>query len=96
MTANGAEGDTLSEMQNVMWKNMNQESFNQDMEILNMNMTGSEDVSFNIANSIWVRDEADRISLKEDFAAVNKEYYNSETIKVPCPEQTMQVFLPEP
>jgi serpin B len=90
MTANGAEGDTLSEMQNVMWKNMNQESFNQDMEILNMNMTGSEDVSFNIANSIWVRDEADRISLKEDFAAVNKEYYNSETIKAPFDDSTVE------
>jgi serpin B len=90
MTANGAEGDTLSEMQNVMWNNMNQESFNQDMEILNMNMTGSEDVSFNIANSIWVRDEADRISLKEDFATVNKEYYNSETVKAPFDDSTVE------
>lgn len=78
MTANGANGDTLDSMLDVLCGGLPIDDFNSNM--LNMkNMSeNSEGLTFNIANSIWVRDEADRIKLNGEFADKASEYFGAD------------------
>lgn len=90
MTANGAQGDTLAEMQSVLCGDMTLDVFNQKMSDFNQKLTGSDKVKFSIADSIWIRDDAKRIQMKEDFLALNKKYYDAESILAAFDNKTVQ------
>lgn len=90
MTANGAAGDTLSEMQSVLCGNMTLDEFNQNMSEFNQKLTSSDKVKFSIADSIWIRDNAERIQMKDDFLALNKQYYDAEAILAAFDSKTVQ------
>lgn len=90
MTANGAAGDTLSEMQSALCGNMTLDEFNQNMSEFNQKLTSSDKVKFNIADSIWIRDNAERIQMKEDFLALNKKYYDAESFLAAFDSKTVQ------
>ncbi len=95
MTANGAKGDTLSEMQQAfmysetLGKGMDRELFNRYIKEMGARFTNSEDVDFLIANSLWVKDQ-ENLKLNEDFSNVNEEYYNAEVKKAPFDDSTVQ------
>lgn len=81
MTANGAEGQTLAEMQAVLG--------NQPIDKLNgyyMNwrvaLQGGEKTKLRIANSIWIRD-LQGFEAKDAFLASNAKYYDSRVFKAP-------------
>lgn len=90
MTANGAAGDTLSEMQSVLCGDMSLDEFNKNMSEFNQKLTGSDKVKFSIADSIWIRDNAERIQMKEDFLALNKKYYDAESFLAAFDSKTVQ------
>ena len=81
MTAEGASGDTLSEMEQVLAGGMSIKDFSSSMQYELQNEKASKDVKFNIANSVWIRDDSDRIRIKEDFLSRTKDYYSAETFK---------------
>ncbi len=81
MTANGAEGQTLEEMQKVLG--------NQPIDKLNgyymnwrMALQGGEKTKLRIANSIWIRD-LQGFEAKDAFLASNAKYYDSRVFKAP-------------
>ncbi len=78
MTANGAGSDTLEEMENVVMGDTNIGTHNEYMYTYNNNLLESQNVKFNMANSIWVRDDEERISVKESFADKCYAYYNAD------------------
>lgn len=80
MTANGANGQTLSEMEEVLCGGMEIQSFNEYMYIYHNRLTATKDVTFHIANSIWLKDEPE-LQVKEDFLQTDRNYYNADVFQ---------------
>ncbi len=75
MTANGADGETLSQMEQL---------FGMDISALNEYLYSTvsvlpSDVGYDIdfANSIWVTDKEDKFKVNEDFLQQVKNYYDA-------------------
>lgn len=77
MTANGANGQTLSEMEEVLCGGMEIQSFNEYMYTYHNRLTATKDVTFHLANSIWIKDEPE-LQVKEDFLQTDRNYYNAD------------------
>ena len=72
MAAEGTQGQTLTEMQEIL--GINDNSKNLFRKILSDTST-SEDVELNIANSIWMRDD---LTFKNEYIQLLRDYYNAE------------------
>ncbi len=75
MTANGADGETLAQMEAV---------FGMDMETLNnylhstVNLLPSDEgYTFDIANSLWVTNDEGKLAVNEEFLRIVKSYYDA-------------------
>lgn len=89
MTANGTNGTTKSQMEQVLCGTLSQDDFNQKLSEFNNNLCTSDKVKFHIANSIWVRDDAGRIQMKDDFLQKNLSLYQAEAFLEPFNETTV-------
>ncbi len=78
MTANGAKGETLSEMQALLCGDY----FLYDMNgYFSEYLDGvSKDEKLKIANSIWMRDNAG-LTVKDSFLELNRNYYQAELFR---------------
>ena len=83
MTANGAKDDTLTQMEQVICPGLDIGKLNSYLCTFNNKLIASngEDVKFNVGNSIWIRDDEERISVNEDFLKTDKKYYNASAYK---------------
>ena len=93
MTQNGADGNTLKQMQDVLYKGVSQDTFNKNMNALmtEANNQSDEKAKIKIANSVWVKDSKD-ITLTEQFAKTCKELYNADMFKAPFDKKTVDVI----
>ena len=75
MTANGASGETLTQMERV---------FGMNLDTLNVNlMSINEGLDFlKLANSIWFKD-VPNFTVNEDFLQTNADYYGAGIFKTP-------------
>lgn len=89
MTANGAQGDTLDEMELVLCDGMNIENLNAYLYSLRMDLASSESVAFHTANSIWIKDRED-FKVRDSFLQTEKNYYNADAFLVPMNEDTVE------
>lgn len=80
MTANGADGETLAEMEQVISGSAGIpiDEFNSYMLTYNGDLEKEKNVKFNIANSIWIRDSEDEIRVNDRFLQTDKNYYDAE------------------
>lgn len=80
MTANGADGETLAEMERVMSGDAGIpiDELNAYMLTYNEDLENQEGVTFHNANSIWIRDDADKIRVNDEFLQTDKNYYDAE------------------
>ncbi|MBO6107883.1 MAG: Ig-like domain-containing protein [Eubacterium sp.] len=83
MAAGGADGTTLDEMKKVMCGSVGFDSFRKSLSDLNARFFYSDPVIFHMANSVWVRDEDDRIKVKQSFLSDSLKWYNAEAYQVP-------------
>lgn len=90
MTANGANGTTRSDMEHVICGDMTIQEFNPYMYTYNHQLTQSEDVAFHMANSIWIKDNANDIQVKQDFLQTDRNYYNADAYLADFDETTVQ------
>lgn len=74
-TTNGASGETLTQMENVL--NTDIESLNKYLYTYMSNLPQNEKYNVDLANSIWINKSKD-ITVKDEFVATNLAYYNSE------------------
>jgi len=76
MTMNGAGGNTFEEMKNVLgFSGSDLDQINASYAALIAELYDvSEGVEFNLANSIWFRDE---FSLQDEFTQLNQDYFNA-------------------
>ena len=85
MTANGAEENTLAQMEAVL--GMPVDELNVWIKAYMDGLPVGEKYKLNMANSIWFRD-IESFSVKEDFLQTNADYYNADIYKAPFDETT--------
>lgn len=90
MTANGADDATLTEMEDVLCGGMDIPSFNSYMYTYNNKLTTTEDVTFHLANSIWIKDKPTEIQVHEDFLQTNRNYYNADAFLADFDDATIK------
>ena len=86
MTANGAEGNTLEEMERTL--GMSTDELNVYLHSYVSSITASEKYELSIANSIWFKDD-ERFSVNRSFLQTNADYYGADIYKAPFNLQTM-------
>ncbi|MBR5779246.1 MAG: serpin family protein [Clostridia bacterium] len=81
MTANGAKGQTKSEIEKLLCGDMTVEELNLYLNNYVSLLPTDDKYKMHIANSIWFRDEADRLTVNEAFLKKNKDYYGAQIFK---------------
>lgn len=91
MTMNGASGETLTQMQNVLCSGVELDKFNSNMNLLisKAHSSNTEDSKLSIANSIWVKDD-DSLTPTEQFTKNCKQLYNAEFFRAPFDSKTVE------
>ena len=84
MTANGADGDTLAEMENVL--GMSVQELNEYFVKYAGSLPSEKDCKLHVANSLWVKDGFD---VKQDFLQTNANYYDAGVYKSAFDQQTL-------
>lgn len=80
MTANGADGDTKTEMENVLG-GMPMDTLNKYLYTQRTTQPNTEKCSLKTANSIWARDG--RIKVYPEFLQKNANYYGADVFNAP-------------
>lgn len=81
MTGNGADGRTLEEFESVLGKyKLKMGDINKFSYSYANSLTGTKTAKFNIANSIWYRDD-ESLTVNKDFLKVNADYYGAAAYK---------------
>lgn len=81
MTANGAKGETKTEMENVLAKGMSLNDLNSYLYTYRKSLTDKPESKLHIANSIWFRDDSERLDVNENFLQTNADYYGADAFK---------------
>ena len=85
MTANGAQNETLEQMEAVL--GMPVADLNRYLHSYMENLPQSEDYKLSLANSIWFQDHKD-FTVNADFLALVEEQYQADIYKVPFDDVT--------
>lgn len=87
MVANGAEGETLAQMESVM--GMSKDELNLYLYTYVNSLPQGEKYKLSIANSIWFTDDS-RFEVNKEFLQANADYYGADAYKAPFNRQTMR------
>lgn len=90
MTANGAEGQTLSEMEKLLGGDLSIAQLNDYLKYYVSHLSEDEKCKLKIANSIWFRDDASAISVERQFLQTNADYYGAAAYKEPFDGNTVK------
>ena len=85
MTANGAEEETLQQMEEVL--GMTNEDLNLYLYSYMKNLPQGDKYKLSLANSIWFTED-ERFTVNQDFLQANADYYGADIYKAPFNEQT--------
>lgn len=80
MTANGADSDTLDQMEDTL--NSTVSYLNNDLQAYRAALPQAEDCRLHLANSLWLADD-DRLAVKPEFLEVCKTKYEAEVQTIP-------------
>ncbi len=87
MTANGAEEETLAQMEAVL--GMTTEELNLYLYSYMKNLPQGDKYKLSLANSIWFT-ENERFTVNQDFLQTNADYYGADIYKAPFNQQTCE------
>ncbi len=87
MTVNGAQGETLEEMESVL--GMTRDELNLYIYTYIKNLPRGEKYKLSIANSIWLKDDESFV-VNGHFLQTNANYYGADIYKTPFNEQTIK------
>lgn len=87
MTANGAEEETLREMEEVL--GMTTEELNGYLHAYMNSLSQGEGYKLHLANSVWLTDD-ESFTVNEDFLQTNVDYYGAEIYRAPFDEKTCE------
>lgn len=89
MTANGAAGDTLSEMEDVLGGGMTMDQLNRYLSYYAKVLKDDSSSTLHIADSIWYRDDP-YLTIMDEFVNKNISYYDAEIYKAPFDATTVE------
>ena len=89
MTENGAKGDTLTQMEQVLSGGMPAEQQGKELSSCMKNLSDTENAHLNVANSIWLKD-ADTFHVEDDFLSENSKLFDAEIYQAPFDEHTLK------
>ena len=81
MTANGANGQTKIEMETLLGKDIPLEQLNSYLCGLTDELTSDDGFTLCTANSIWFRDDENRLKIENSFLQTNADYYKAAAFK---------------
>ena len=90
MTANGADNQTFTQMEEVLGRGISHEQLNEYLYSYVKSLPSENKSKLNIANSIWFRDDENRLMVEKDFLQKNADYYNAAAYKSAFDEQTLK------
>lgn len=90
MTANGANGQTKAEMEKLLGGDIPLEELNEYLYTYINSLPSTEKYKLELANSIWFRDDAERLTVEKDFLQTNADYYGAQAYKEPFDQQTVK------
>ena len=85
MTANGADNETLSQMESVLGMPIDQ--LNTWISTYMANLPEEEKYKLSLANSIWFTDD-ERFTVNQDFLQTNADYYDADIYRAPFDDDT--------
>lgn len=86
MTANGARGETLAQMEEVF--GMSVESMNSYLNTYVNQLPEGEGYDLSLANGIWFKDD-EKFSVEQDFLQFNAKCYGADAYKAPFDDATL-------
>lgn len=90
MTANGADSQTKSEMETLLGGTIPLEELNEYLYSYVQSFPSDDTYKLHLANSIWFRDDENRLTVNPDFLQKNADYYGAGAYKRPFDQQTLQ------
>ncbi len=87
MCENGAAGNTLEQMEKLLL-DMPVDDLNNDLK--NYLDSLEDDQVVEISNSIWIRDDQDRLTINPDFLKMNATYYQADGYQAPFDSTTLE------
>ncbi len=87
MTANGAGGETLAQMENIFGLSVGE--INEYLSAYMKSLPAGDKYRLSLANSIWFRDD-DRLSVNQKFLQLNADYYGASVYKAAFDEATLK------
>ncbi len=89
MTANGADTETLTQMETVLAGDIKLADLNEYLYSYSKSLPSESKSKFNIANSIWFRDNESQLVVEKDFLQKNADYYHAAIYKSAFDNQTL-------
>ncbi|MFI3254212.1 MAG: serpin family protein [Eubacteriales bacterium] len=86
MTGLGADGDTLSEMEEVF--GLSKDAMASYLSAYIESLPSTETAEFHLANSIWVKDDP-KLTVQDSFLGDNKAYFDPDVFKAPFDSGTL-------
>ena len=90
MTANGADGETKTEMEKLLGDTIDIDTLNQYYYDYTERLTGGENPALHLANSLWVNNDEKRIKVPQTFLQTTKDYYHAEAFSTPFDDSTVK------
>lgn len=87
MTANGARGETLAQMETLFGIPI--EELNEYLYAYTQSLPLGQTYQLNLANSLWIRDDG-RIQVEEDFLQTNAAWYDAGVYQAPFDNSTVK------
>jgi len=89
MTANGADGKTKQEMEVLLGGEKTIEELNEYLYSYASNLPSDKKSKLELANSIWFRDDSDKLTVEKEFLQKNADYYSAAAYKSPFDQSTV-------
>jgi serpin B len=90
MAANGADRETLSQMEGLLGGGIALPELNEYLCTYAKNLPSGDKSKLKIANSIWFRDDENRLYVEENFLQKNADYYSAAAYKAAFGSQTLK------
>ena len=90
MTANGANGETLKEMEALLGNGMPIDELNRYLKSYVDGLPSTQKAKLQVANSIWFRDDENRLKVEKNFLQTNANYYGADAFKAPFDGSTLK------
>ena len=90
MTANGADNETLAQMEALLGSGISIDELNEYLYSYVKGLPSEEKSKLGIANSIWFRDDEGRLKVEPDFLQKNADYYGASAYSSAFDDQTLK------